>query len=76
MPTQTPRGLERDVLVARMVHAIAPPKVVYSSTPLCRTLVEPLGALGRWVERHQGELEAARKRHGARKVAPDRSRPR
>jgi DNA-binding HxlR family transcriptional regulator len=55
MLTQTLRGLERDGLVARRVHAAVPPRVEYSLTPLGRTLVEVLAQVKQWAE---GNIEA------------------
>jgi DNA-binding HxlR family transcriptional regulator len=63
MLTQTLRKLERDGIVARTVHPVVPPKVEYALTPLGATLIEPLGALCRWAERHLDALLAARARH-------------
>lgn len=65
MLTQTLRGLERDGLVSRTVHPVVPPRVEYDLTPLGRTLIEPLGALCCWAERHLPELMAARDRYDA-----------
>jgi DNA-binding HxlR family transcriptional regulator len=66
MLTQTLRSLERDGLVRRTVHAVVPPKVEYSLTPLGRTLIEPLHALCRWSEKHLAELQANRTRAKAK----------
>ncbi|MGH7429822.1 MAG: winged helix-turn-helix transcriptional regulator [Candidatus Methylomirabilaceae bacterium] len=63
MLTQTLRSLERDGLVARRVYPVVPPKVEYSLTPLGETLIEPLGAICEWAEKHLHELERARARH-------------
>jgi DNA-binding HxlR family transcriptional regulator len=65
MLTQTLRSLERDGLVSRKVHPVAPPKVEYALTPLGRTLIEPLRAICRWSEKHLPQLEANRARAGA-----------
>jgi DNA-binding HxlR family transcriptional regulator len=62
MLTQTLRSLERDGLVARKVHAVVPPMVEYSLTPLGKSLTEPLEAICRWAEKHLPELQAARAR--------------
>jgi DNA-binding HxlR family transcriptional regulator len=48
MLTQTLRGLERDGLVTRTVHAAVPPKVEYELTDAGRTLTGPLSALDAW----------------------------
>ena len=44
--TQTLRGMERDGVVARRVHAEVPPRVEYALTPLGATMAPPLKALG------------------------------
>ena len=41
MLTVTLRGLERDGLVSRTVHAVVPPRVDYALTPMGRTLLGP-----------------------------------
>ena len=61
--TQTLRGMERDGLVARRVHAEVPPRVEYALTPLGATMAPPLKALGSWSAR----ARQARRR-GARPV--------
>ncbi len=63
MLTQTLRELEADGLIKRKVYPVVPPKVEYSLTPLGRTLVKPLVALGSWAETHQPEIEAANARY-------------
>jgi DNA-binding HxlR family transcriptional regulator len=50
MLTQTLRGLERDGLVTRKVHATVPPKVEYALTPLGHTLKDMLYAIKTWSE--------------------------
>ena len=60
MLTQTLRGLERDGLVVRTVHAEVPPRVEYALTPLGRTLREPLAAIERWATDHMAEVLSAR----------------
>ena len=59
MLTQTLRELERDGLVVRTIYAEVPPRVEYALTPLGRTLHEPLGALGAWVERNMAQVRGA-----------------
>jgi DNA-binding HxlR family transcriptional regulator len=56
MLTQTLRGLERDGLVRRTVHAEVPVRVEYALTEAGRTLLEPLGALRRWCIEHLGDV--------------------
>jgi DNA-binding HxlR family transcriptional regulator len=66
MLTQTLRGLERDGLVRRTVHASVPPKVEYELTALGRTLHGPLGALEAWARHHIGDVLDARRRYDDR----------
>jgi DNA-binding HxlR family transcriptional regulator len=61
MLTQTLRGLERDGLVNRKVHATVPPKVEYSLTPLGHTLKEMLYAIKTWSETNINEVLTAQK---------------
>lgn len=58
--TGTLRGLERDGLVTREVHAEVPPRVEYSLTDLGRTLVDAVSALDVWAREHIGAVIAAR----------------
>lgn len=60
MLTLTVRQLERDGLVERVVHAVVPPRVDYSLTPLGRTLLPPVLALAGWADAHRTEIETAR----------------
>lgn len=62
MLTLTLRGLERDGLVARTMHATLPPRVDYALTPLGTTLLVPVQALAGWANEHRGEIQEARKR--------------
>jgi DNA-binding HxlR family transcriptional regulator len=61
MLTQTLRTLERDRLVRRTVYPVVPPRVDYALTPLGKTLMQPLSALYRWMERHLKEVQQARR---------------
>ncbi|AVO45297.1 winged helix-turn-helix transcriptional regulator [Phreatobacter cathodiphilus] len=69
MLTLSLRGLERDGLVTRTVHPTIPPRVEYELTPLGRSLMVPINALGNWAFAHREEMDAARARfdrlHGA-----------
>ena len=67
--TQTLRGMERDGLVARRVHAEVPPRVEYALTPLGATMAPPLKALGAWSLAHGKRVEEARGRFEARAAA-------
>ena len=60
MLTQTLRGLERDGLISRTVHAEVPPRVDYRLTELGRSLLGLVGALETWAETHIDDVLAAR----------------
>ncbi len=60
MLTQTLRGLERDGLIGRTVHAEVPPRVDYALTELGRSLLDLVGALEKWAEVHIDDVQAAR----------------
>ena len=60
MLTQTLRGLERDGLIGRTVHAEVPPRVDYELTTLGRSLLSLVGALENWAETHIEDVQAAR----------------
>jgi|SRR5215469_2755032 DNA-binding HxlR family transcriptional regulator len=66
MLTVTLRGLERDGIVTRTVHAAVPPRVDYELTPLGETLLDTIGQLVAWADVHIGEIEAARADYDAR----------
>ncbi|MET8906575.1 helix-turn-helix domain-containing protein [Micromonospora sp. NPDC004551] len=66
MLTQTLRGLERDGLVTRTVHASVPPRVDYALTDLGRSLLDLVAGLEAWATTHLTEVEAARARYDAR----------
>lgn len=73
MLTVTLRNLERDGLVGRTVYPVVPPRVDYALTPLGRTLLDTIGALVAWADRHTGDIDRARAtydRRTARKNAP------
>jgi DNA-binding HxlR family transcriptional regulator len=70
MLTVTLRGLERDGIVTRTVHAAVPPRVDYELTELGRTLLETIGQLVAWADAHLGEIEAARAGYDARSCPP------
>ncbi len=65
MLTQTLRGLERDGLVTRKVHATVPPKVEYSLTPLGYTLKDMLYAIKTWSEANIDAVLSAQKSYDA-----------
>lgn len=60
MLTLTLRHLERDGLVTRTVYPTIPPRVEYQLTTLGQSLLNPLMALGEWVEQHQADVRRAR----------------
>lgn len=63
--TQSLRGLERDGLVSRTVHADPKPKVEYALTPLGRSMLKPLDAACAWAAEHWDELLDAREQYTA-----------
>jgi DNA-binding HxlR family transcriptional regulator len=75
MLTQTLRGLERDGLVTRTVHAEVPPRVEYELTSTGRTLIAPLAALDAWARAHMPAIEDARRRYDDAASAPPHPAP-
>jgi DNA-binding HxlR family transcriptional regulator len=70
MLTQTLRGLERDGLVTRTVHATVPPRVDYELTALGRTLNGPIAAVQQWALDHIPDVLTARETYDARRTQP------
>jgi DNA-binding HxlR family transcriptional regulator len=66
MLTQTLRGLERDGMVSRTVHATVPVRVDYELTDLGRTLTAPIAALEAWARDHLDDVLVARERYDER----------
>jgi DNA-binding HxlR family transcriptional regulator len=66
MLTQTLRGLERDGLVERTVHAVVPPRVDYELTRLGKSLLGIVGALAEWAETNIDDVVSARVQYDAR----------
>ena len=66
MLTQPLRGLERDGLATRTVHAEVPPRVEYALTDLGRSLLGVAQALEEWAETHISDVDAARVAYDAR----------
>src|SRR5918911_3088544 len=66
MLTRTLRALERDGMVTRTIFPTSPPQVEYRLTELGRSMSEPVLAVGRWVQEHLAEVEAARQRFDQR----------
>ena len=75
MLTVTLRGLERDGIVTRTVHAAVPPRVDYELTPLGLTLLATIGQLVAWADEHLDEIEAARADYDARSCPPCEETP-
>jgi DNA-binding HxlR family transcriptional regulator len=71
--TATLRGLERDGLVSRTVHPTVPPRVDYTLTPMGRALLDAVGTLLEWTERHLPQIDAARAAYDRRSVPPPRT---
>jgi DNA-binding HxlR family transcriptional regulator len=63
--TETLRRLERNGLIDRQVITTSPIAVVYSITPLGRTLQDPFLALYDWALCHQADLHDAHQRFDA-----------
>ncbi len=60
MLARTLRMLERDGMVARIVHPTVPPQVEYELTDLGRSLSVPVLALADWSFAHLAQIEAHR----------------
>jgi DNA-binding HxlR family transcriptional regulator len=67
--TQTLRGMERDGLITRHVHAEVPPRVEYALTNLGATLAGPMKSLGNWAIANGSRVASARERYDARAAA-------
>lgn len=65
MLTQTLRGLERDGLITRTVHAAVPPRVDYALTSLGQSLYGLVEGLEKWAETHIEDVQAARAAYDA-----------
>lgn len=65
MFSHTLRQLERDGLVEREMFAEVPPRVEYRSTPLGKSLADPVLAVAEWASTHQDEITANRERYDA-----------
>ncbi len=70
MLTVTLRGLERDGILTRTVHAAVPPRVDYQLTPLGETLLRTIGQLAAWADAHLDEIEQARASYDAASCPP------
>ena len=65
------RGLERDGLIKRTVHAVMPPHVEYELTPLGHSLTKSVIALGSWANDHIADIDAARQAFDTREGNED-----
>lgn len=70
------RGLERDGLIKRTVHAVMPPHVEYELTSLGHSLTKPVISLGNWASSHIADIDAARAAFDAQQDEPKRALPR
>ena len=62
MLTQTLRGMERDGLITRTVHAETRPRVEYQLTSMGASIIGPIRELCHWAKAHASDREAARAR--------------
>ena len=62
MMTQTLRGMERDGLLVREVHATGTRHVEYRLTPMGTSLIPPLQELCRWAKANVRRRDEARER--------------
>jgi DNA-binding HxlR family transcriptional regulator len=60
MLTQTLRGMERDGMVTRTVHAVVPPRVDYRLTELGASLGAAFCGVWLWAEENLAKVEASR----------------
>lgn len=67
MLTQTLRGLERDGVVHRTVHATVPPRVDYRLTEAGGALRDAVSGMCAWTRRYLDQIEAARRRFDAQR---------
>lgn len=71
MLTVTLRGLERDGILTRTMHAEIPPRVDYELTPLGVSLLEPIGRLIAWTGEHAGEIAVAQVSYDTSRACPN-----
>lgn len=69
MLSRTLRGLERDGMVSRTVHATVPPQVEYALTELGRSLAAQGMQLGGWVVANLGVIDDNRVAYDRRQAA-------
>ncbi|TPG59005.1 transcriptional regulator [Roseomonas nepalensis] len=70
MLTQTLRGMERDGMVTRTVHAVVPPRVDYRLTELGAGLGAAFCGVWLWAEENLARVEASRAAFDARAARP------
>ena len=63
--TQTLRTMERDGLIARLVHPEVPPRVEYSLTPLGRSLAALVHQIESWVESNYSRMTRVAREYDA-----------
>ncbi|WP_103957885.1 winged helix-turn-helix transcriptional regulator [Nonomuraea solani] len=73
MLSQTLRTLERDGVITRTVYPTIPPRVDYELTPLGRSAMGVLQAIGGWAGEHADEVIASRLAYDERAKEPVRS---
>lgn len=67
--TETLRGMERDGLISRKVHAVVPAHVEYALTAMGTSLLQPLQDLCHWASAHVQERDESRARFDAGRPA-------
>lgn len=60
MLTQQLRELEEDLLIARKIYPVVPPKVEYSLTELGKTLIPVLSVMCRWGKEYAEKTNSAK----------------
>lgn len=63
MLAQTLHWLVADGFVRRISHAVVPPHVEYSLTPLGRELAPKVAALADWIEENTSRILTAQRNH-------------
>ncbi|MBV4481781.1 winged helix-turn-helix transcriptional regulator [Pseudomonas khavaziana] len=57
--------------LGREVFPTKPPRVEYRLAPLGQSMLNPLGVLILWADRHHGDIHAARQRYDANAALSD-----
>jgi len=50
------KEMEDHELISKIIYPVVPPKVEYSITEFGESLIPLVGALGQWVDQHEGRL--------------------